>query len=428
MKITRAQISPTRIKLTIIADQKAIDANKQAVIAELGQNVKVPGFRPGKAPANLIEKQIDQAAFQSEFLDRIVNQLFVAAVDNQKLRPVASPKIDLTKFVPYSTLEFTAELDVVGEVTLADYKKIKLAPKKVEVTALDVNDVISNLRKRGASKEEVKRAAKLDDEVIIDFKGDDAKTGEPIDGADGKEYPLVLGSKSFIPGFEEEVVGLKAGDVKSFEITFPKDYSATVLQNKKVKFEVTVHMVQELKEAKLDDEFASSIGPFKNVAELKADIKKQIQAEKQVEANRAYDNELLDKIASKSAVAIPLALVDEEIDRMEEEEKRNIVYRGQTWQEHLDEEGINAEEHREKQREGATIRVKAGLILGEISEQEKITVTPEELELRIQLLKGQYSDPATHAELDKPDNRRDIMSRLLTEKTLDKLRAIASKA
>ena len=427
MQVQREQISPTSVKLTIIADQKALDSTKKHVVDEMGVNVKVPGFRPGKAPANLIEKNIDPAAFQSEFLDHAINQLFVAAVDNQKLRPVASPKIDLTKFVPYTTLEFTAELDIVGNVILADYKKIKLAQKKVEVTALDVTDVIDNLRQRGAIKEEVKRAAKDGDEVLIDFKGTDSKTGEPIDGADGNDYPLDLGSKSFIPGFEEELIGLMPEGEKTFEIKFPADYGAAVLQNKKVNFAVTVHSVSELKPAKLDDDFAASVGPFKTVAELKSDIKKQLQAEKQAEASRAYDNELLDKIAAKSTVAIPPALINEEIDRMEEEEKRNIVYRGQTWQEHLDEEGIDAEQHHEKQRPGAEVRVKAGLILGEISEAEKITVTPEELEIRIQLLKGQYTDQATLAELDKPENRRDIMSRLLTEKTLDKLRAYAGK-
>jgi trigger factor len=177
--------------------------------------------------------------------------------------------------------------------------------------------------------------------------------------------------------------------------------------------------------AKLDDAFAASIGPFKTLAELKADIKKQLKAEKQQEADRAYDNDLLQKIAEKSTVAIPKALVDEEIARIEEEEKRNIVYRGQTWQEHLDAEKLTAEEHSEKQRPTAELRVKAGLVLGQIAEAEKITVSPEDLEVRVQLLKGQYPDEAMQAELDKPENRRDVLSRLLTEKTLEKLRSYA---
>ncbi len=427
MQITREQLSPTSIKLTVVADQAAMDVLKQEVLSHLSQNVKVAGFRPGKAPANLIEKNIDQAALQSEFLDQAVNRFYVHAVESEKLRPVAQPNINLTKFVPFSTMEFTAEVEIVGTVQLPDYKKIKLELPKVSATADDVNGVVDNLRSRGATKSEVDRAAKLGDEATIDFKGTDDKTKEPISGADGKDYPLVLGSKSFIPGFEDELVGLKAGDDKTFSITFPKDYGSTELQNRKVNFEVKVSKVQELKLAKLDDAFAATIGPFKTLAELKSDIKKQLTAEKQQQAQSTYDNELLEKIAAKSSVDIPKVLVDEEIDRMEEEERRNIIYRGQTWQEHLDEEGIDADAHREKQRPNAELRVKAGLVLGEISSHEKVTVTPQELELRIQLLRGQYADPAMQAELDKPENHRDIMSRMLTEKTLDKLRGYASK-
>lgn len=422
MQLKRDQLSPTKVKLTIEADAAELEKTKTHVLDHLKGNVKVPGFREGKAPLNLIEKQLDPTVLQSEFLDHGVNDLYVEAVQREGLRVVAKPEVSVTKFVPFTTLEFTAEVEIVGDIKLGDYKKIKVTPQKVEVTAADVNSVIDNLKQRAATRSEVKRAAKNGDEVTIDFKGVDAKTREPIEGADGTSYPLVLGSKSFIPGFEEELVGLKVADEKTFDITFPKDYGATDLQNRKVTFTVTVHKIQELKEPKLDDEFAKSVGPFKSVADLKADIKKQLQVEKQQEADRQFDNELLQKIAEKSEVSIPDALIEEEVDRIEEEEKRNVVYRGQTWQEHLDAEGVTAEEHRARNKEGAALRVKAGLVLGEISQAEKITVTPEELEIRLMLLKNQYPDPQMQAELDKPENIRDIQSRMLTEKTLDLLR------
>ena len=223
-----------------MADQALLDSTKQAVLASLSANVKVPGFRPGKAPANLVEKHLDQAALQSEFLDQAINKLYVDAVAQEKLRPVAQPKIEVSKFVPFTTLEFTAEVEAVGDIKLPNYKLIKLAAKKPVVTAKDVSGVLENLRQRGATKEEVKRAAKSGDEVIIDFKGTDAKTKKPIDGADGNEYPLVLGSNSFIPGFEDELIGLKAGGKKTFNLTFPKDYGAKALQNRQVTFAVNV--------------------------------------------------------------------------------------------------------------------------------------------------------------------------------------------
>jgi trigger factor len=427
MQITRTQPSSNVTKLAVKADKAEIDAVKASVLTRLSANVKVPGFRPGKAPANIVEKHLDQQMFQAEFLNEAVNQLYVKAADQEKLRPVAQPQVSISKFVPYTTLEFTVEVEAVGDIKLPNYKTMKLEPAKAQVAAKDVNEVLENLAKRGAAKADVQRAAKTGDEVTIDFAGSDAETKKPIDGTDGKDYPLTLGSKSFIPGFEEELVGLKPGDKKTFTITFPADYGAQALQSKKVIFVVDVKKVSEVKAAKLDDAFAKTVGPFKTLAELKADIRKQLKAEKQAEADRKFDNDLLEKIAAKTTVAIPKALIEEEIDRMEDEEKRNIVYRGQTWQEHLDEEGLTAEQHREKQREGAELRVKAGLVLGAISDKEQVTVTPEELEIRIQLLKGQYPDEAMQAELEKPEARRDIMSRLLTEKTLDKLRAYATK-
>lgn len=427
MQVTRTQPSPNVAKLKVTAGLDDLGDTKQAVIEALSANVKVPGFRPGKAPAAMVEKQIDQTLLQSEFLEQAVNRLYVEAVQKEKLRPVAQPKIEVTKFVPFTTLEFTAEVESVGDIKLPNYKLIKVESKSHQVTAKDVNEVIDNLRQRAATKQPVQRAAKSSDEVIIDFKGTDAKTKKPVDGADGKEYPLTLGSKTFIPGFEEKLVGLKPGESKTFDLTFPQDYGVKDLQGRVVTFKVTVLKVNEQAPPALDDKFAASVGPFKTVADLKSDIKKQLATEKKREADRAFDNELLEKIAEKTTVTIPKGLIEEEIDRMEAEEKQNLVYRGQTWQEHLDAEGVTDEAHRERQREGATLRVKAGLVLGAIADKEDITVTPEELEIRIQLLKGQYPDATMQAELDKPENRRDVHSRMMTEKTLDKLRSYSAK-
>lgn len=428
MQTTIEDTTATSRKLIIKADQAELDTVKQHVLKELSGRVKIQGFRSGKAPQHLIEKQIDPELLQSEFLEHAVNDLYVPAVQEQKLRPVSQPKINVTKFVPFTTLEFTAEIEIVGEIKLANYKTIKLTPKKVEVSADDVTEVVDNLRTRGAEKKEVERAAKLGDEVVIDFRGTDAKTGDSIPGADGDAYPLTLGSDSFIPGFEEALVGLKPGSEKDVPLTFPSDYGAKDLQNRKVKFAVTVHSVNELVKAKLDDAFAASVGPFKTVTELKADIKKQLKAEKEREAKANFENELLGTIAEKSSLELPQSLVEEEMNRLEEEEKRNLVYRGQTWQEHLAEEGLSEEEHHAKQRPAAERNLAAGLILGEIADKEGITVTPEELEIRIMLLKNQYPDEKMQAELEKPENRRDIQNRLMTEKTLDKLTSYASKA
>lgn len=419
MQIQLDTTGPTNVKLQVTAEQALLDKVKSAAISRLSRNLKVSGFRPGKAPQHLVEKQLDPQILQSEFLETAVNRLYVDAIQEQKLRPVAQPTVNILKFVPFETLEVSYEIEVLGAITLPDLTKISLARKPVKVVAKDVDEVLANLAQRAATHSDVDRAVKKDDQAIIDFKGVDTKTKDPITGADGKDYPLIIGSGNFIPGFEEEVIGLKAGDSKDFDITFPADYAAAELQNKKVTFSVLVNKVQAVEAPMLDDAFAATVGPFTSLAELKTDIKKQIEQERTGQAERSYENEILELIAQKTKVTIPTSLIDDEIERIEADEKRDVSYRGQTWEQHLAAEKLTEEEHREKQRPAAELRVKAGLILGEIADLEKIVVSPQELELQIQQLKKQYTDAAMQAELDKPENKRDILSRILSQKALE---------
>ena len=420
MQITKTSISPTKVKLTINANPQELDSVKNHVLGHFAQTLKVPGFRAGKTPLAMVEKHADQKALADEFLEHAMNGMYRKALETEDLRPVAQPEVKLKKFVPYSQLEFEIETEVVGKVSLPDYKKIKLPKPEVTVTAQDVKEVLTSLQRRLAERVEATRGAKLGDEAIIDFEGFDHKR-QPVSGAKGKDYPLILGSSQFIPGFEEHLVGVKTAGRKEFTLTFPKNYGVSTLQGKEVTFKVDVKKVNELKTPKLDDELAKKAGPFKTLVELKADIKKQLAVEREARTQREYENELIERIASNSTVDVPKSMVDEQIISMEEEEKRNLAYRGQTWTEHLVEEGITEEQHRERQRPQAAARLKAGLILSEIAEKEGLTVTPEETEVRLQLLKGQYQDPAMQAELDKPEARGDITARLLTEKTITRL-------
>ena len=426
MRVTRKDNSPTNITLTVEGQVADLEPIHQHVLNHFRRNVKVPGFREGKAPANMIEKHVNQQALLDEFMEHALNELYRRAVDQEKIRPVSSPNVQLKKFVPYTQLEFEAETEILAPVKLPNYKAIKLAKKKVEISTKNVDEVIKSLQTRMAERVDAERVAQDGDELIIDFEGSDP-AGKPINGADGKDYPLLLGSNTFIPGFEDNLKGSKTSEIKQFEITFPKDYGVAALQNQKVTFKVDVKKVQELKKSKIDDQFARKAGPFKTLAELKADVKKQLVAKKRQQADTEYQNELMRIIADKTEIEVPKSLVEEENLRLEDQEKQNLTYRGQTWQEHLAAEGINEEEHRQRHYPEALERVKVGLILSEIAEREGLQVTPEELEIRIQILKGQYQDPQMQSELDKPENRRDIEARLLTEKTLAKLTSYAGK-
>jgi len=425
MRVTREDKSPTKVMLKVSADTADLEPIHRHVLSHF-KNVKVPGFRAGKAPANLVEQSISQQQLLDEFMEHALNELYRRAVDMEGLRPIATDNVQLKKFVPYSLLEFEAETEVLSPIKLPNYKAIKVTKKTTDVTAKEVNDVIKSLQQRLAERIEVERAAKDGDELTIDFKGtDEAK--KPVAGADGKDYPLVLGSQTFIPGFEENLISVKPGETKEFVVTFPKDYGVAALQSKKVTFSVEVKKITELQEPPADDVLAAKAGPFKTLAELRADIKKQLKAEKDSQAKTDQQNSLMAKIAEKTEVEVPERLVKDEVARMEEQEKQNLIYRGQTWQEHLESEGVSEDEHRERNYPEALQRVKIGLILSEIAEKENLTVSPEELELRMQLLRGQYQDPQMQAELNKPENTRDVEARLLTEKTLDKLTSYAGK-
>lgn len=426
MRIKKTFTTENEVTVTITVETRELAPIKDRVVAKLGRQVRLPGFRQGKAPAAILERNLDQNQLQTEVIEEAINTMYVQAMNAEGLRPVALPQISIKKFVPFTELEFEAQVEVIGEVKLPDYTKMKKTRPEVSITAKDIQEVLDSLRVRAASKQEVERAAKKKDEVTIDFAGKDSK-GQPVQGADGKDYPLILGSNTFIPGFEDNLIGAKKGDSRSFTLTFPKTYGVKALANKKVTFDVTVKKVEELSEPPLDDAFAKKIGPFKNLTELKDDIKKQLTTERQYQADRDFESELVQEIAAKTKMVVPKSLVDEQITRLEQEEKQNLAYRGQTWQEHLQAEGVNEEEHRESKRGPATERVKAGLVLAEIAQKEKLSVTPEELEIRLQLLKGQYKDPAMQAELDKPENRADIESRLLTEKTVAKLVGYTTK-
>jgi trigger factor len=426
MHVNKTFKKPTKLQLVVDASSEDLEPIKRHVLGHFVSTVKVPGFRAGKAPLHLVEKNADQKRLMDEFLEHAVNELYGRIINQEKVRPVGNPEVQIKRFVPYTDLGFEITVDVIGEVKLADYKNIKLVKKPVSVTAKDVNDVITGLRQRTAERKEVERATKDGDELIIDFSGKDSN-GEPVAGADGKDYPLILGSKIFIPGFEEHLIGLKAGDKKEFTVPFPDDYGVAALAGQKVTFSVEVKKVAELKEPKADDEFAGKVGPFKTLTELKADVKKQLAADRQTQADREYENVLIGTITEQSELEVPEALIESQVSRMEEDEKRDLVYRGQTWQEHLAAEGITEEEHRERQKPDAEKRVKAGLVLSEIADKEQLSVQPEELEIRIQALKGQYKDDAMQLELDKPENQQDIAARMLTEKTIAKLTDYATK-
>ncbi|MGD0284213.1 MAG: trigger factor, partial [Candidatus Saccharimonadales bacterium] len=379
MQVTKKELSDIEVSLVVVAEESDIKKLKSEVVDKLAKDLKIPGFRPGKAPQSITERNIDSSRLQTEFLETAVNALYRQAIQTEKIIPVDQPKITINKFVPFSILEFKVEVKTLGKVKLGDYKNVKLSSPSVEVTEKEINLALDQLLTREAKKQVVNRPSQKGDEVEIDFEGVDAKTNQLIPGTRSKKYPIVLGSNTFIPGFEDHLIGCKSGQEKAFTITFPADYSLKSLQKRKVKFTVKILEVRSIKKPILDDKLVDKFGPFKTVEELMTDIKKELASEKRRLVNQSRNNELVTKVVDASTVTIPDNVIDNQVDFLVDNEKRRLVQQGQTWNEYLEAEGITEDDFRKNNRTLAEQQVKTGLVLGEIALIEHVEVKPEEV-------------------------------------------------
>ncbi len=422
MKTTVKNLSETKVELTITLDATALaDAEKVATV-KLSKTVKVPGFRQGKVPASVAAKHIDQEALQQQLLDDAISRAVAEAFLAEKIQALDRPMVDIKKYVPGDVLEFTAEVDVLPVVKLGDYKKLNVAQKPVEVKADDVSEVIERMRSGFAEKKEVTRAAKDGDETVIDFVG--KKDDVPFDGGTGTDYTLTLGSQQFIPGFEEGIIGHKAGETFDLALTFPKDYHAKELAGEKVVFTTTLKKVFEHELPKIDDELAKKAGEFETLKDLKESIKTEITAQKEREAADAFKDDLLTALIEKSDVSAPEVLVTDQMRSIEQDFTQNLMYRGVDLHTYLEANGFKDEdEWREKEvKPTAVKRVQAGLVLNELSKAENITATDAEIDEHVEVHKKQYANnPEVLKQFETEGVRRDIANHFITELTIERL-------
>lgn len=422
MKTTVTHESDTRVKVVVAADHAELAAAEQVALKRLAKTVKVNGFRTGHVPLEIVKKHADLNALAQETLDAALNRAVAEAFLNNDLQVLARPEVEIKKYVPGELLEFTAEADVLPEVKLGDYKKLKAKKAAVNVDKKEIDEVIERIRKGLSEKKEVKRAAKIGDETVIDFVG--KKDGEAFQGGTGKDYPLVLGSNSFIPGFEDALVGLKAGDTKDVKLAFPKDYHAKDLAGQDVVFEVTVKKVNSVKLPALDDKFAAKAGPFTSMEDLRKDIKAEIAAQAERKATDDLKDELVKQLVAKSTVSVPSVLRDDQIRSLEQDLRQNLMYRGRTLEQYFEEKGYADRDAwvKAEANDAADARIKAGLVLAQLSKELKIEATADELAAHINAYKQQYANnPKMAKHFDKPEAQREVANRLITEKTIDKL-------
>jgi trigger factor len=421
MKVTRKNLSTTKVELTISLSQKELKGAEQVALVHLGNEMKVPGFRKGKVPTKVVKQQVPGEELDSHTMSDAINRAVPEAFAGENLQPLDRPEVSVKKYVPGQELEFTAEVEVLAPIKLGDYKKLKVTKPKITVVKKDVDEVIERMRTSFSEKKDVKRAAKDGDEATIDFKGFDSK-GEAFAGGEGKDYPLVIGSKSFIPGFEEGLVGKKAGDVFDLPVTFPADYQAAHLAGQKCKFEVKIKSIKEVVLPKVDDEFAKKCGPFQSVAELQADIKNEIKAQREHEAGDVLKDQLVEQLVKSSKVETPEVLISDQMKNIETDFTQNLAARGMSIDQYLTDKKMTREEWEKTElRDAATQRIKSALVLAEVSKLEEINVDEDDVEVRHQQLLQQYPDPNMRLQLETPEAKNDIRNRLATEKTLDRL-------
>jgi trigger factor len=369
-------------------------------------------------------KNVDPVALANETVDNALSRAVADVFISENIQVLARPEVEVTKFVPGQELEFTAEADVLPEVKLGNYKKLGVKAEKAEVSEKDVNEILERLQNSMAEKKDVERAAKNGDEVVIDFTG--KKDGVAFEGGTAKEYSLELGSNSFIPGFEEGLVGKKAGDSIDLKLAFPESYHVADLAGADVVFETKVHKVRERALPELNDEFAAKTGSeeIKTLKALKADIKRELLSQKEREANEKRKDELVSKLIEVSDVPAPEVLIEDQMRSIEQDMMQNLMYQNVTLENYLSAQKFeDKDEWLEKEvKPAATKRVQAGLVLAKLAKELKVSATDDEIAEHIARYKQSYANsPEMLKRFDEPEVQRDIANRLVTEKTVDEL-------
>ena len=418
MKTKYKKISDSRAEITVTLDADDLKKAEKKALEKLAKEIKVEGFRKGKVPTEVAKKFIPENDLNAETIDLAVRATVIEAFQKEEKSPLVLPSVNVTKYVPGEMAEYTATADIIPEVKIGDYKNLGVKKPAVKIAKKDVDGVLDNIATSFAEKKAVKKAAALGDEVIIDFVG--KKDGKAFNGGTAKDYKLVLGSATFIPGFEDGIVGHEPGDKFDLKLTFPKDYGVADLAGAKTVFEVLVKQVNEVKKPAIDDELAKKCGPFKNLDELKKDIEKNLEAQNSHREEEKYKDELIKAFVSKSKVPAPEILIDDQMRAIRDDMTRNAQSRGMSFEDFLKANNETMENWEKEARKIATDRVKASLALQTLAVEQKITVSDDLVNAKIAELRDVYKkSPEALKNLKNPNVKMDIKNRMIIEATIN---------
>ena len=381
------KLEKSRVALEIAVGAEEFEAAVAKAYAKARSKISVPGFRPGKAPRKMIEKLYGPEVFYSDAVDAAFPEAYEQAVVSENLNTIGYPEVEMVGDVTKDGFTFKATVAVYPEVKLGEYKGVSAPKDEVVVTDDDVTERLNDMAERNARLVSVEREAKLGDTAVIDFEG--FLDGVPFEGGKGENHELELGSGSFVPGFEDQVIGMKAGEEKDIDITFPEDYTKE-LAGKAVVFHVKCNEVKFKELPELDDEFAKDVSEFDTIDELRADIRKQIEGDRQKSVDIAFENALIEKVAEGIEADIPEILIEEQCKRFLDEFKNRLMAQGIPFEQYAKMTQFDEAKFMEDGRETAIKQVKMDLAIAKIIEVEKLEATEEDIEAEYKRIADSY--------------------------------------
>ena len=409
------------IELVIEVSAAEFDAAINKVYNKQKKNIMIPGFRKGKAPRKMVEKMYGEQVFFEDAVEEAYPAAYDAALKEAGIVPVAYPKLEIVE-VSKDGFTFKALVTVQPEASVKEYKGLVVAKPEVKVTAADVKAEMKPYIDRASRLVSVDRKAKKGDVAVIDFEG--FKDGVAFEGGKGENYSLELGSGSFVPGFEEQVIGMKAGEEKDLDITFPENYTAD-LAGAAVVFKVKVNEVKERQEPALDDEFAKDVSEFDTLDEFKKDLKEKLKARRQEQAERDYEAAVIDALLENLVCDVPEAMVDYRADKMVEEQAMRMQQNGLNFQDYLKYMGLSMDDVRAQAKTAADRAVRTALALDAVAKAEGIEVTQEELDAEVKRLAEQFN--VTEEQVREVTNESDMKQDLGSKKALELVKSSAKK-
>ena len=376
------------LKITLPAEE--VNKGFKKAVAKIAGQVNIPGFRKGKAPRNIIEMHYGKEAVKQEAFELVANQCYTEALEQEKLIPVSDPKVEDSVFEENKDMELTIKVTLKPEVKLGDYKELHVEKEAVEVTDEAVEEQVQGLRSRHAKMVEAEEGAVIEkgDFAIIDFAG--TVDGEPFSGGEGKGYPLEVGSNSFIPGFEDQLVGLKKGDSTDVDVTFPEEYFVKELAGKQAIFKVNVQDVKRKELPELTDEYVAANSDCKTVEELRASYKERMQKAAENNAQIAYEKALIDLAVANAEFEVPEIMIEDRVTQMIDEMRMSLEARKLTLEQYMQYSGIDMKQLRERQHDAAVENVKTDLVLDAIAKAENIQVSREDVDSELSAIASQH--------------------------------------